>query len=266
MTGNRYRQITGIILVLTPLPLIIAYVMLQTSFEYPGILDQTTVYALNRVAGLGGVFVTGWYLLALAAILFILDAALLHRVLALEAVPYLVAATAIGIAAGVFHLIGIVFWPFLVPFLASTYIDPAATEGMQSAIDVVYRSMVTYADGGIRQFLGHLFTAGWTALAAFAILRSAWFRRWLGWLGLFLALLILLGVLAPFGIAFAGALAVAAYIVWSLWLALLGLSLLGVGPFGQRRAAVVETGETGSAQRAPRPAAPQKKPRQRRRR
>ena len=79
---------------------------------------------------------------------------------------------------------------------------------------------------GVGEHLGYLFTALWSILISLAMPKSKIFSAWLGWMGILSALGILVGVLEPAGVPFVGLVNAIAYIVWALWVILLGIRLL----------------------------------------
>ena len=136
-------------------------------------------------------------------------------------------ATAFGVVAGVVQFLGLVRWPFLVPYLADTYLDPASSGATRESVAVVFEAFNRYAGVAVRENLGYLFTGLWTALVALAMFGSALpLRRWLSLLGTVSAAAILVGTLEPAGFEPAANIVVAGYILWSIWLALTGIFLL----------------------------------------
>jgi hypothetical protein len=164
--------------------------------------------------------------MVVSSILFIPIALLLHPYLTREDTPYMVIATAFGVIAGVVQMLGFIRWPFLVPTLASTYLDPASSEATRAAIEVTFTAFNQYAGVGVGEHLGYLFTALWSILISLAMPKSKIFSAWLGWMGIASALGILVGVLEPAGVPFVGLINAMAYIVWALWVILLGVRLL----------------------------------------
>jgi hypothetical protein len=71
-----------------------------------------------------------------------------------------------------------------------------------------------------------MFTGAWTILVSIMILRSRTFRPWLGIVGMIAAVGILAGLLEPAGWQDAGAVNALSYILWSLWLTVMGIVLL----------------------------------------
>ena len=123
-------------------------------------------------------------------------------------------------------MLGFIRWPFLVPTLASTYLDPSTSEATRAAIEVTFTAFNQYAGVGIGEHLGYLFTALWSILIALAMPKSKYFNSWLGWTGVVIALGILLGALEPAGVPLVGLINAIAYSLWAVWIVILGVRLL----------------------------------------
>jgi hypothetical protein len=201
--------------------------MLWVPFDYPDILRNPAGYVLRHIDAGGRGLVAIWYGFMLTAVLFVPLAVLVHKVLARENTPYMAVATAFGIIAGVVQFLGLVRWPFLVPYLADTYLAPASSGATREAVAVVFQAFNQYAGVGVGENLGYLFTGLWSVLVALAMFGSPLpFRRWLGLLGMVSAASILVGTLEPAGFNPAANVVVIGYILWSIWLALFGIFLL----------------------------------------
>src|SRR5918997_3813999 len=228
------RRLTGVLLILTPIAFNLLFTLLSVTFEYPDILRQPAGYVLERFEAGGAGLVATWYGFMLTAVLFVPLVVLVHRVLADDRREagepfYLGLATAFGVVAGVMQFLGLARWPFLVPYLADTYTDPASSEATRESVAVVFEAFNWYAGVAVGEHLGYLFTGLWTALVALALLRSPLFGRfgrWLGLLGLVSAAGVLVGTLEPAGFEAAANIVVVGYILWSIWLALTGIVLL----------------------------------------
>ena len=77
-------------------------------------------------------------------------------------------------------MLGFVGWPFLVPTLAVSYLDPAASQGTRAAVSVVFLAFNQFAGVGIGEHPGYAFTGFWVLLVGLAMLDSEIFPRWLG--------------------------------------------------------------------------------------
>ena len=221
------RKLTGILLILTPVAFNTFFTLLTVTFEYPDILREPAGYVLRSFDAGGSALITIWYGFMLTAVLFVPLAVMVHKVLTREDTPYMAVATAFGIVAGVVQFLGLVRWPFLVPYLADTYLDPASSEATRESVAVVFEAFNHYAGVGVGENLGYLFTGLWTALVALAMFGSPLpFRRWLALLGVVSAAGVLVGTLEPVGFEPAADIVVVGYILWSIWLALFGIFLL----------------------------------------
>jgi len=136
-------------------------------------------------------------------------------------------ATAFRVVPGVVQFLGLVRWPFLVPYLAHTYLDPASNGPTRESVAVVFEAFNQYAGVGVGENLGYLFTSLGTFLVALLAMfgSSLSFRRWLGLLGVVSAVGIVVGMLEPAGFEPAANIVVVGYILWSIWLALTGIFL-----------------------------------------
>ena len=238
------RLLTGVLLILTPVAFNVFFTLLSVTFEYPDILREPTGYVLRNFDAGGGGLVAIWYGFMLTAVLFVPLAVLVHKALAREDTPYLAVATAFGVVAGVVQFLGLVRWPFLVPYLADAYLDPASSGATRESVAVVFQAFNQYAGVGVGENLGYLFTALWTSLVALAMFGSALpFRRWLALLGMASAAGVLVGMLEPAGFESAADIVVVGYILWSVWLALFGILLLLPGSFRHRALRVKPAGK-----------------------
>ena len=231
MNDLALRRLAGVLLILTPIAFNLLFTLLSMTFEYPDILREPAGYVLERFDAGGAGLIATWYCFMLTAVLLVPLAVLVHRVLGRQDTPYMAVATAFGVVAGVVQFLGLVRWPFLVPYLADTYLDPASSEATRESVAVVFHAFNHYAGVGVGENLGYLFTSLWTVLIALAMFGSPLpFRTWLGLLGVVSAACILVGTLEPAGFEPAATIVVVGYILWSIWLALFGIFLLLTRP------------------------------------
>lgn len=226
MKPSAHQTWAGGLLIVTPILFTAAFTLLQVNFEYPDILRQPAATVMEKFAAGGSGLIFNWYLMVLSSILFIPIAVMLHPHVARDDTPYMSVATAFGVTAGLVQMLGFIRWPFLVPTLASAYLDPSASEATRSAIEVTFIAFNQYAGLGVGEHLGYLFTALWTLLLCFALPRAGRYPFWLAWSGGALAVGILLGTLEPLGVPLVGLVNAIAYSLWAVWLVVLGVYLL----------------------------------------
>ena len=151
-----------------------------------------------------------------------------------DADPSLIAiATTVGILAAVVQFLGLIRWPFLVPYLARTDADPRASATRREAVDIVFQSFNRYLGVAVGEHLGYLLTGAWTTLTGIALTQTTAAPSWVGVLGtvigpvLMLCSLEFVGRHESTGWKLAERLTPVTYIAWSLWLIATGIALLG---------------------------------------
>ena len=219
-------QFTGLFLILLPIAFNVIFFLLQKTFEYPDILRKPTDYILSRFNSGGNRLILTWYSFALTAFLFVPTAILVHQVFARDNIPYMAVATTIGVLAGLVQFLGLIRWTFLVPYLAKTYFEPDSSQATKDSISIVFQAFHRYAGVAIGEHLGYLCTSIWTAFFALALIQSPQFNPWLGWAGLIPAIGIFIGLFEEGGFKAAGLINAISYILWSVWLIVLGVVLL----------------------------------------
>jgi hypothetical protein len=130
------------------------------------------------------------------------------------------------------QFLGLIRWPFLVPYLArvAEEAEPGSPRG--EAVDVVFQAFNRYLGVGVGEHLGYAFTGIWSVLAGVALVDSSVVSGWLGVVGVVIGPLFLLcslefvGRFEESGFKLAGALTPMTYVAWSVWLLAVGIALL----------------------------------------
>ena len=224
--------LTGLLLIAVPIAFNTWFALLGQSFDYPGILRRPTAEVLTRFRQGGSTLILLWWLLALSALLFAPLVVLLSRSIGDADATLLAVATTTGVLASVVQFLGLVRWPFLVPYLARTAAEPDASEAWRDAVDVVFQSFNRYLGVGVGEHLGYLLTGAWSVLAGAALRQTGEVPSWLGVPGIVVGVVLMLcslefvGGFEPTGWKLAGDVVPFAYIVWSLWLIATGVALI----------------------------------------
>lgn len=219
-------QLAGVLLILLPIAFNVIFFLLQKTFEYPDILRKPTEHVLRQFNAGGKRLLITWYSFAMTTLLFIPVAILVHQVLAKDGMSYMLFATTIGVLAGVVQFLGLIRWTFVVPYLAQDYFEPSSSQARRDSIEIVFQAFHRYAGAAIGEHLGYLCTSLWTALIALALTQSPQFSPWLGWVGFVPALGIFIGLFEEAGFKPAAAINAISYILWSLWLIVVGVMFL----------------------------------------
>jgi hypothetical protein len=224
--------ITGILLIAIPIAFNAAFAALARTFDYPDILRRPTAEILQKFHAGGSTLVLLWWGFAMTAVLLTPLAILVSLSIAGADPTVLFVAAAVGVVASVVQFLGLIRWPFLVPYLAR---ESAATEGnpaRHEAIEIVFQSVNRYLGVAVGEHLGYLFTGAWSALVGVAILQSSNVSGWIGVAGIVVGVALALcslefvGAFEPRGWRVAAAATPIVYILWSLWLVATGIALL----------------------------------------
>ena len=211
--------VAGLLLIAVPLSFNAAFAALAARFDYPDVLRQPTREVLANFRAGGTSLQLLWWGFALTAVLLAPLVVLFAAALP-EADPALLSvATTLGVLAAAVQFLGLMRWPFLVPFLAR------AEES--EAVDLVFEAFNRYRGVAVGEHLGYLLTGAWTTLAGIALLGS---HAALGVVGILIGPALMLCSLEfvgrEHGWKLAEGLTPPAYVAWSLWLIATGIAFL----------------------------------------
>ncbi|MGC5172178.1 DUF4386 domain-containing protein [Microbacterium sp. DT81.1] len=231
-TDTTSTVIAGILLIAVPIAFNAAFAALAAKFDYPNILRKPTAEVLAKFSAGGSALVLLWWGFAMTAALLTPLAILVSASLQGAAPAILFAAGAVGVVASVVQFLGLIRWPFLVPYLARESAKSDTTPASREAIDIVFQSFNRYLGVAVGEHLGFLFTGTWTALVGVAILQSSNVNGWVGVAGIIIGIALALcslefvGHFETKGWRPAAVATPFVYIVWSLWLVGTGVALL----------------------------------------
>ena len=164
--------LTGLLLIAVPLAFNAAFALLGVRFDYPDILRRPTSEVLARFREGGSGLILLWWAFALTAVLLAPLAVLLSHSISDADATLLAVASTVGVLAAAVQFLGLVRWPFLVPYLARADADPDASAARREAIDIVFQSFNRYLGVAVGEHLGYLFTGLWTLLAGVALVQT----------------------------------------------------------------------------------------------
>ncbi len=224
--------LTGLLLIAMPVAFNAAFGLLAARFDYPDILRRPTTEVLARFREGGTPLVVLWWGFALTAVLLAPVVVLLSHAIG-DANPSLLAvATTVGVLAAAVQFLGLMRWPFLVPYLARVAAEPDASPARLEAVDVVFQSFNRYLGVAVGEHLGYALTGGWTLLTGVALTQTSAAPSWLGVVGVVIGALLVVcslefvGPSERDGWKVAEKLTPITYVAWSLWLVAIGVALL----------------------------------------
>jgi hypothetical protein len=206
------------LLIAMPIAFNAAFGLLASRFDYPDILRRPTDEVLARFREGGTTLVLVWWSFALTALLFAPVVVLLSQAIGDADGALVAVATTIGVLAAAVQFLGLIRWPFLVPYLARVAAEPDAAPARREAVDVVFQSFNRYLGVAVGEHLGYALTGTWTLLIGVALTQTTAAPTWLGIVGLAIGPLLILcsfefvGRFEPSGWKLAGTLTPIAYV------------------------------------------------------
>ena len=225
-------SLAGLVLIVLPIAFNVAFGLLAARFDYPDVLRKPTHEVLARFRDGGRALVLLWWAFALTALALAPAVVLLSGAIGDADGTLLAVATVTGVLAALVQLLGLIRWPFLVPYLARVASEPGASEARQEAVDIVFQAFNRYLGVAVGEHLGYAFTGLWTVLAGVALVQSDVAPAWIGVLGIVIGPVLMLCALEfvgrhePGGWKVAERLTPPAYVAWSLWLVATGIALV----------------------------------------
>ena len=226
------ETITGGLLIALPILFNVTFALLASRFDYPDVLRKPTDEVLSRFSEGGSALILIWWAFAISALIFAPAAVLLAGELGGADPTILSLSVLFGVLASIVQFLGLIRWPFLVPYLSRTAADAKPASARAEAVDVVFQSFNRYLGVAVGEHLGYALTGAWSLFAGIALIQADEFSPLIGAVGLAVGPLFLisslefLGTFEPSGWRLAGELAPIAYVIWSLWLVAIGVALL----------------------------------------
>jgi hypothetical protein len=151
------------------------YAVLAAIFDYPAVLRRPAGEVLDLFNAGGAPLILTWHAFAFIALLLVpLACALSLRADRVVKHPALAIGAAIaGSLAGLAQAIGLWRWVFVVPGLARTYVDPAASEMSRLAAENTFNLINLYGGVVIGEHIGQLLTALFVLLLSVVQRREA---------------------------------------------------------------------------------------------
>jgi Domain of unknown function (DUF4386) len=226
------QAVAGVVLVAVPILFNAGFTLLAQRFDYPDVLRRPTHEVLERFRAGGTNLILIWWLFALSAVLFSALAVLFAIAVDDADRTVVVLGAVIGVLASLVQFLGLIRWPFLVPYLARVAGEAEPDSPRGQAVDVVFQAFNRYLGVAVGEHLGYAFTGIWSILAGVALIDSTVAPDWLGVIGVVIGPLFVLcslefvGRFEESGWKLAGAVTPLAYIAWSIWLLAVGIALL----------------------------------------
>ena len=225
----KVEKIIGIMLIAGAIGVFIPYTILTITFNYPDILRQDSGEILTQFHQGGPSLIFTWLAFALWGIPLLIAYSLIGQKLE-NKLPYIRWVTTFGIISGVVQIVGLLRWVFVVPVLATDYVN-SGNPGNQEAIKITFKAIHQFGGVLLGEHLGQLFTIIWTIFISSALLKVSIIPKWLAWWGFiasfiyFFAQAELIATVIP---AFP-VIEIAGFLgstLWLIWLTLVGVKFI----------------------------------------
>jgi hypothetical protein len=205
--------------------------ILTITFNYPDILRQDSGNILRQFHQGGSPLIFTWLAFALLGLPLLVAYSLIGQKVD-QVLTHMKWVTTIGIISGLVQIIGLLRWVFVVPVLATEYVNTSSPT-TQETIEISFQVIHQFGGVLLGEHLGQLFTIIWTVFISLALLKVKIIPKWLAWWGFiasfiyFLAQAELLASVIP---AFP-VIDLAGFVgstLWLIWLILVGFQFIKI--------------------------------------
>ena len=221
-----WALIIGAVGVFTP------YTILSNIFEYPDILREAPGVVLTKFHNGGSTLIFTWLAFALMGLPLLVAYSLIGKKLETK-FPFVRWVTTIGVVSGVLQIIGLLRWVFVVPVLATDFVN-TSSPARQEAIEISFKVIHQFGGVLLGEHLGQLFTIIWTVFISVALLKVNIIPKWLAWWGFIASFIYFLAQAELFATVIPSfpVIDMAGFIgstLWLLWLILVGVKFIKAG-------------------------------------
>ncbi len=219
-------KIIGGLLIIGALGVLVPYTVLTIVFDYPDILrkDPGTILTKFHEGGNGLIFT--WMAFAILGLPLVVAYGLIGQLMGKRSV-HIKWVTSIGIISGIAQIIGLLRWVFVIPVLASQYVQ-AESSTSKETITIVFSTVHQFAGVLLGEFIGQLFTIIWTIMISVILYKAKLIPKWVSLAGIVSSVIYFIGQAELIATVIPGfpAWEAAGFIgstLWLLWLVITGV-------------------------------------------
>ncbi|MDB5231268.1 MAG: hypothetical protein JWN76_2073 [Chitinophagaceae bacterium] len=222
----------GYLMIFGAIGVFVPYTILTIIFNYPAILREESSIILTQFHQGGSPLIFTWLAFALLGIPLIVAYSLIGQKVE-PVMPQLKWVTTIGIISGLVQIIGLLRWVFVVPVLATEYVNTFSVS-KREAVEISFKVIHQFGGVLLGEHLGQLFTVIWTVFISFALFKMHIIPKWLAVWGFiasaiyFLAQAELLATIIP-TFPFISIAGFAGSTLWLIWIILAGVKFINAG-------------------------------------
>lgn len=176
------NKIIGWLLITGAVGVLIPYTLLTINFDYPQILREESGVILTRFYAGGSSLIFTWWAFALLGLPLLIGYMLIGQKFE-NKLNFIKWATTLGIISGMVQILGLLRWVFVVPVLATRFVN-AADEATKVATTTGFQIIHQLFGVLLGEHIGQLFTIIWTVMMSYAFIKLKTFPKWLGIMGI----------------------------------------------------------------------------------
>lgn len=229
-TSFKTEKAIGILLIAGGILLFIPYTILSIIFEYPVILRQDTGVILSKFHEGGNALIWTWWAFAMVGLPLLPAYVLLGQKLE-NKFSFIRWVTNIGIISLIVQMLGLLRWTFVVPVLATNYVN--GNNMTKEAAKIAFQVVHQYGGVILGEHIGQLFTIVWTLMISYAFSKLQILPKWLVRLGYVSSAIYLLAQTELFATVMPDfpVVDLAGFIgstLWLVWLIIVGVKMLKI--------------------------------------
>lgn len=175
-----FYKFSGVFIILVALGFSISQIGITKIFNYPQILRSPVSIILEKYYKGGAKLKFFWTCFVLSSLMLIPMSAVFYKILNRNDTPYLIMGSALGIAAGIFYVLGLMRWLFLADDISEKYVDKNSTTETKSALEIVFQAFHIYCGNSIGETMGFLCMGIWISITGVAMIGSGIFYPLIG--------------------------------------------------------------------------------------
>lgn len=195
-----FYRFSGIFIIVVALGFIISQIGITKLFDYPRILRSPMDVVLSKYYYAGKKLKIFWFSFAVSSLMLVPMSVILYKILNKSNTPYMIVATAFGMAAGTFYVLGLMRWTLLASSLSKKYMSENVSDSDKNTILMIFEAFCIYAGNSIGETMGFICMGIWIAITGVVMLKSNLFNEVTAVLFIICGIGILLGPLEWVGI------------------------------------------------------------------
>ncbi len=164
------QKTIGILFILGAVGVFVPYTILTIIFNYPDVLRREPGNILREFHDGGSSLIFTWLAFAMLGLPLLIAYSTLGKKLGAK-LPFIGWLTTLAIISGIVQIIGLLRWVFVVPILASDYVnttDPVLNRAIIASFKIIHQ----FAGVLLGEHLGQLFTVIWTVGISYSLMKA----------------------------------------------------------------------------------------------